>query len=103
MNSEMSETSKTILSALAAADSGEICMLPIAWDLYPEESLAKVAETFASYCETEIGRASDEAPATLAIRVREEHRRESRKIIGSFLSSLLDHATRIRLQAEAEK
>lgn len=102
MHSEMTETTKAILSELAAADNGS-CKLPIAHDLYPEESLTVAIEAFAPYCDIEIGRASDGAPARLALHVRAEHRRESRKIIGSFLSFLLDSAAQIRLQAEAER
>jgi len=81
---------------LAAADNGS-CKLPIAQDLYPEESLAVAIEAFALYCDVEIG------GATLALHMRAEHRRESRKIIGSFLSFLLDSAAHIRLRAEAER
>jgi hypothetical protein len=94
MHSEMMETTKAILSELAAADSGEVHGLPIARDLYPEESLAAAIETFAAYCEAKVD------PSFLSIRVRTEHRRRSREIIGSFLSFLLDHATRLRLRSE---
>jgi hypothetical protein len=102
MNSEIMETSKAILSELAAVDSGAISELPIAWDLYPQESLRAAIEIFAVYCEIVSRQVSAECSAVASIRVRDEHRRDSRKIIGRFLSFLLDHATRTRLRMEAE-
>jgi len=87
---------------LAKADSVGTCTLPLARDLYPAESLAKATAAFFGYCAFEIETSADEAPAALTIRVREEHRQESRKIIGSFLSYLLEQAVQERLRPEAE-
>jgi hypothetical protein len=103
MHNETMETTKAILSGLARADSGEIRDLPVALDLYPEESLMVAAEAFASYCEVEIREAPELSSLSLSIRVREERTRESRKIIGNFLSFLLDHAARIRLRSDVER
>ena len=103
MSSEMMETSKAILSELAAAGDGEICRLPVTQDLYPEESLKAATEAFADYCEIAIVQPPGGGAAVLSIRARSEHRRESRQIIGSFLSFLLDIAVRIRFRTEAER
>lgn len=104
MSSEMTETSRAILSELAALDSGQVGALPIAPDLYPEESLSAAIEAYADYCEISICQTSTERrPAFIEIRVLDVHQRDSRKIIGSFLSFLLEHATRLQLSTEAGK
>lgn len=100
MISEMTETTKAILLELAQVDRGEI-ILPIARELYPEESLMAARDAFAAYCETEIDPASCGIPSILSIRVSTEHRRKSREIIGAFLSYLLHHAVQIRFRPEA--
>jgi hypothetical protein len=70
--------------------------------LHPEESLAAAIERFAAYCEARIDPASSPGAVSLSLRVRAEHRRRSREVIGNFLSFLLDHATQARLRgAEA--
>ena len=93
MSSEMTETSRAILSELAALDNGRIHAIPIAPDLYPEESLSAAVEAFSNYCEI----LALEESSALAIRVFDVHKRDSRKIIGSFLTFLLEHAARLRL------
>jgi len=102
MTSEMTETSRAILSELAALDSGQIDALPIEPDLYSEESLSAAIEAFTDYCEILICQTSKERSAVIAIRVLDVHQRDSRKIIGSFLSFLLEHAVRLRLSRESE-
>jgi hypothetical protein len=97
------ETSKAILSELAAAIDGEIGRLPVTQDLYPEESLRTAAEKFAEFCEIAIEQTAGGGAAILSIRARDEYRRESRQIVGSFLSFLLDHVGGNRLRPEAEK
>lgn len=103
MSREMTETSKTILSELAAIDSGGLCRLPVTPELYPVESLNAAALAFAGYCEISVDRVPREHRTVLSIRMRDEHRRASRQIVGSFLSFLLDHAFQIRLRGEAER
>ncbi len=101
MSSEIMETSKAILLELAEAGSGQICRLPVTQDLYPEESLKATVEAFANYCEIVMEQGSESQAATLSIRVRDEHRREGRQVIGSLLSFLLDHAFQCRFRSEA--
>lgn len=103
MYSEMRETTKEILLGLAAIDSGEIHNLPITPELYPEESLKATVEAFAAYCECGTVQTSAGPSAALSIRVRAEHRQQSREIIGGFLSYLLHHAAQIRFRQEAQR
>jgi hypothetical protein len=81
----MKATTKTILSALAGVDSGEIRGLPLDRGLYPEASVDAAVEAFREHC------LMTDVPGTgsMDIQVRPEHRSESRQILGAFLNFLL--------------
>ena len=81
----MKETTKTILSALAGVDSGEIRGLALDRDLYSRASVDAAIEAFREHCRV------TEVPGTgrMDIHVRPEHRAESRQILGAFLNFLL--------------
>jgi hypothetical protein len=81
----MKETTKTILSALAGVDNGEIRGLALDRDLYPRASVDAAVEAFREHCRvTEVP-----GTASMDIHVRPEHRSESRQILGAFLNFLL--------------
>jgi len=90
----MKATTKKILSVLAAADSGEILGLPLDPNLYPEASIEAAAEAFREHCIVLRNAGSCEVD----LRVRPEHRSESRLVIGAFLNFLLCDATSRRAQ-----
>lgn len=96
----MTETTRTILSALAQADRGEALSLPIAGDLYSEESLRAAIEAYVDHCAVERTAAASGCAATIAILVRPEHRTNSRVIISGFLTFLLSHAAQARFRAQ---
>lgn len=81
----MKATTKTILSALAGVDSGEIRGLALDRDLYSRASVDAAVEAFREHCRvTEIT-----GTGSMDIQVRAEHRSESRQILGAFLNFLL--------------
>lgn len=87
----MKETTKTILSALAAADSGEIIGLPISPDLYPDSSLEAAIQAFTPYLRIE--RISGRTE--ISLKVDPQHYADATQIIGEFLNYLLvDAATK---------
>lgn len=80
----MKETTKTILSALATADRGEIVDLPIGSDLYPEASLQAAEKAFQSHCLIE-----RQGQGKVTVRVSPNSVGRSREILGAFLNYLL--------------
>lgn len=88
---------RPILWALANAGNGEALDLPLAEDLYPEESLYAAAEAFRGLCRAERVLAEGGAPR-LIVSVHPDAGQAGRQVIGEFLNFLLSQSAATRWQ-----
>lgn len=98
----MTETTRKILSALAAADDGRAEGLPLDLEIYSQKGLEKARAAFSTSCAIET-RAEGPRMASLDLTVPTEHVAQSREICGELLNFLLEASVQDRLGLSEER